>query len=101
MLSRAGKGTLYVSNPNIRNDIMAVVNLTKNLYSSNKNTVEILQEVCALSYQQNKSNPSDFWKNFYGNGNGKSIIGGLIEKWNSFSVNLEKGDYKQITFPWL
>jgi|GEM_PF-3643820 len=98
MLARIGKSSSHICNPNIRGEITTIMNLTKELYASKKDVVSILQEVCAFAYNQNKDKISDYWKNFYNNGNGKSTMGELLENWNDFSLALDKGDYKSVMF---
>ena len=79
----------YTLNPNAREDILALFNLTKDLYASGKNAVEVLKEIFALAYEQNKNDKSDFWKNFYENEDGKSTTDTLLEKWDDFSNSLK------------
>jgi len=58
--------------------------------------IEILQKVCDFAYEQNKEKSSKFWNNFYDNESGESIMGDLLEKWNSFSSALNNGEYKNL-----
>ncbi|MDR0197654.1 MAG: hypothetical protein LBI36_05485 [Oscillospiraceae bacterium] len=79
ILAGIGRKSLYIHNPNIRGDITEIVNRAKELYASEKSKIEILREICALAYEQNKDNPSDFWQNFYDNGSGKSTMADLLK----------------------
>jgi len=85
-----GRKSNFSHNPNIRAEIEAIVNFTKDLYSSDKKMVEILQEIFKFAHQQNKNNPSDFWANFYDNGSGNSTVSSLFNQWETFSQSLEK-----------
>jgi hypothetical protein len=100
LAERLGKRFKYkenhVANTNIRNEINALLDLTKELYSSEKSKVEMLQAIFALAYEQNKFNPSGFWNNFYDNGDGESVVGKLITQWDNFSTALNREDYKGV-----
>jgi hypothetical protein len=90
-----------------RDSIYSIINAAKEVFSNTKDAVLTLQEISALAFKQFKVNSmsnnsqrfkhdADFWNNFYDNGSGKSVMSGLLEKWNDFSTALEKGDYRRI-----
>jgi len=70
-------------NPHIRDDINALLELTKQLVSEKKCSQQVLQNLCALAYKQNQHYPSHFWRNFFDNGKGGSFVGSLLTKWGN------------------
>lgn len=89
--------------------IDSVIKMAKDSYNKSGDTYDSLQKTAHFAYSTYQTNAEksgaeryhrrtdipewNFWQEFYEDGRGTSFLGKLLDKWDTFSENLDKKNY--------